>query len=1081
MSRTPVLLLTHDPTPSALEAGLHRRGLAVEVTRDGTLAAHDPRPVIVAPDWARRGRPAGRQAPWVELAPDSSLQAQLQQVLGVVHAPSSDAEALGGPSQLAMSASPEVDPFATLDADLGPHSHRPTEEPTTESIVAQRPVPGADGAPHTDPHETVDLDGYDSGRETLDNFEALPSAIESGGFATFLPSDMDAGAPVVPPPPGSEGPAGPTARAHEASQTQSGWLNGENTLDDPLHVSINPTRFTRGTPDSDPDLIAGRYERVGTLGRGGMGEVWSVRDRALQCVMAMKVIRPEVIGSREVVSRFIGEAQATAQLQHPGIVPVHELGSLPDGRLFFTMQLVQGRTLRSVTRALHADSLAQGQWGVGHGFSLRRLLSAMLQATQAVAYAHARGVLHRDLKPENLMLGDFGEVRVLDWGLARTQSVLEGATEELTGDPESLADLSPLAYLNSGQTRMGQVAGTPAFMAPEQAWGRIDQFGPHTDVYALGACLYALLTGHAPHRGNAQQALASARRGQHRRVRPAFEVDPHLVALVEACLHPEPEQRPPHAGTLARQLSDWLDGARRRDLALEQVAMADQRAARLKELHGERAEAERALEARKKVVVDHINEQIRRGTPSPAPLPTVEAQWAAEDHLAAVQREEALAEVRTLQALRSALMQVPDLPEAHARLADHHRARFDEAVAREDLQGSIVQEALVREHALDTRHDRWLANRGTLRLQCTASHATARVLRCEEEDRRLVPRPLPAPFGAPVPFPLDLDLPAGSYVLEVDAPGHTTVRYPALVPREGVWDAVPPEGGAPQPLALPREDEVPPDGHFVPAGWAWVGGRGASRRRSTIPWQRVWIDAFWAEPHPVTNRRYLAFLDALVAAGREEDALAHVPRYRSKAGTIGEMVYGRRTDGGFALVPDADGDLWHPDWPVFLVTWAGARAFAAWWAEESGWPWRLPSEHEWRKACGGVDGRLYPWGDAPVDHYANMRLGSPGPMLPEPVGSHPTDTSVYGVTGGAGGVMHWCADPYLTTGTPVSPTGRSEPELAEPDAVHVCRGGTWTWATGDCTLDLRNHAQPTTVREWFGFRLVCAPRASMLA
>ena len=670
-----------------------------------------------------------------------------------------------------------------------------------------------------------------------------------------------------------------------STTARSAWLHGANTLDAALRVSIHPEAFTaRSASDTDdPDLIAGRYERVGTLGRGGMGEVWSVRDRDLQCVVAMKVIRPNMIGNADAVARFVGEAQATAQLQHPGIVPVHELGKLPDNRLFFTMQLVQGRTLRSVVRALHADSAALGRWGVGYGFSLRRLLAAMLQAVQATAYAHARGVLHRDLKPENIMLGDFGEVRVLDWGLARVQTP-ELASAELTHDEESLADLSPLSSLGSSHTRMGQVAGTPAFMSPEQAWGRIDEFGPHTDVYALGACLYALLCDHAPHRGTARVALQSARSGVQPRLYTPFEVDEHLVALVESCLHPDWRQRPPHAGTLARLLSEWLDGARRRDMALEQVAEADARANALAQLRRDRAAAEAELQEKKKVVVDHINEQIRQGTPSPAPLPTVEAQWAAEDPLAAVQREEARAEVRTRQALRSALMHVPDLPEAHARLADHHRARFVEAEAREDHQGAIVQEALVREHARDRRHDRWLADRGHLRLTCAAPGAAARVLRCVEEDRRLVPRPMDAPFHTPQPFPLDLDLPAGSYVLEVGAPGHATVRYPALVPREGVWDAVPPEGGPPQPLVLPAEGQVPPDACYVPAGWAWVGGRGASRRRSTIPYQRVWIDAFWAEPHPITNRRYLAFLDALVAAGREADALAHVPRYRSRAG-----------------------------------------------------------------------------------------------------------------------------------------------------------------------------------------------------
>jgi len=1068
MHRDPVTLLTDSAFSSALAAALEQSGIAVQCIRDAAMAREQKRQVVVAPDWQGSAPPA---PDWIVLPAGMSLAQQVAQVEAALRSaptswPSSRLEAGTSARERASSESllglsrALTDPFATVapeaDSLAGTQSTTSARQESRAGESAARE--GTAASPAAGALDTLDVFGSNPG-------DTIPTWADAQTESVDFDEEAPDGAPIK--------------DTVEEAPSQSGWLHGANTLDAAFQVEINPalaTEMVHRDAKSDPKLIAGRYLRVGTLGRGGMGEVWSVRDRALQCVMAMKVIRPEVIGSKEVVTRFVSEAQATAQLQHPGIVPVHELGTLPDDRLFFTMQLVQGRTLRSVSRALHADSGALSRWGEGYGFSLRRLLAAMLQATQAVAYAHARGVLHRDLKPENIMLGDFGEVRVLDWGLARTQSTT-GSPEVLAHDSDSLADLTPLESLGSGQTRMGQVAGTPAFMAPEQAWGRIDTLGPHTDVYALGACLYALLSGHPPHRGASRVALQSARSGHLPPLRPAFDVDPHLVALVESCLQPDWRHRPPHAGSLARQLSDWLDGARRRDLALAQVEEADARAAELRQLAEAKTVAKAALQDAKKVVVDHINEQIRQGTPSPAPLPTVQAQWAAEDTLATVQREEALAEVRTLQALRSALMQVPELPEAHTRLADHHRARYDEAEAREDTQAAIVQVALVREHDRADRHARWLADRGHLRLHCTTPGATARVLRCVEAERRLVPTPMPAPHDAPVAFPLELDLPSGSYVLEVGAPGHATVRYPALVPREGVWEAVPPEGGPPQPLVLPREGETPAGACHVPAGWAWVGGRGAARRRSTIPFQRVWIDAFWAEPHPVTNRRYLAFLDALVGAGREAEALAHVPRYRSKSGAPGAMVYGRRADGGFELVPDADGDLWHPDWPVVLVRWAGARAFAAWRAHETGWPWRLPSEHEWRKACGGVDGRLYPWGDAPVDHYANMRLGSPGPMLLEPVGSHPHDTSVYGVTGGAGGVMHWCRDPYLTTGTPVGPGGRSQPTLAAADAVHVCRGGCWTWATSDANLLMRNHGQPTLVREWWGFRLVCAPRA----
>jgi serine/threonine protein kinase len=205
--------------------------------------------------------------------------------------------------------------------------------------------------------------------------------------------------------------------------------------------------------------------------------------------VALKELRPERAGQPALWARFLREAQVTGQLEHPGIVPVYEVGRRPDDQApFYTMRFVRGRTLAEAARAYHER---RGREEAGP-LELRELLTAFVGVCQAVAYAHSRGVLHRDLKPQNVVLGDFGEVILLDWGLAK-----------LTGeaDADLGAERLPLALAGEGsrdETVAGQVLGTPAYMSPEQAEGRLDLLDAQTDVYGPGAVLYEVLAGRPP-------------------------------------------------------------------------------------------------------------------------------------------------------------------------------------------------------------------------------------------------------------------------------------------------------------------------------------------------------------------------------------------------------------------------------------------------------------------------------------------------------------------------------------------------------------------------------------------------------
>ena len=308
------------------------------------------------------------------------------------------------------------------------------------------------------------------------------------------------------------------------------------------------------TPQQDR---LGRYEDQGPLGAGGMGEVRRVADPALGRRVAMKILDGAYTPGSGMWGRFVAEAQATAQLEHPGIVPIHEVGQLPDGRSYYTMKEVRGDTLHRHIQATHEGGLTPG--------GLRRLVEAFRRVCEAMGYAHERGVIHRDIKPHNVMLGGHGEVLVVDWGLARVL----GAHE----DPEAVSTLRSQAPARG--TRWGQVAGTPAYMPPEQARGEVSRLDPASDVYALGAVLYEILSGQPPYRAeDAETLLDAVKAAGPQPLAPPAVTPQELVDICERAMHRQMESRFADAGALGRAVADWLEGALRRKKALAQVAAA---------------------------------------------------------------------------------------------------------------------------------------------------------------------------------------------------------------------------------------------------------------------------------------------------------------------------------------------------------------------------------------------------------------------------------------------------------------------------------------------------------------------------
>ncbi len=335
---------------------------------------------------------------------------------------------------------------------------------------------------------------------------------------------------------------------------------------------LKPCSTEMPAPAQRPD----RYQLFGEIARGGMGAVFRGRDVDLGRDLAVKVLLDAHKNQPELIKRFIEEAQIGGQLQHPGVVPVYELGSFADRRPFFTMKLVKGQTLADLLRARSSPA-----------DDLPRFLSIFAAMAQTLAYAHTRGVIHRDLKPSNIMVGSFGEVQVMDWGLAKVlpQGGVVADQPEPAAEPAVPVSVIQTARTGSGAdaSQAGSVLGTPAYMAPEQARGEMERVDERADVFGLGAILCEILTGEPAFTGRSPSAIVlQATLGEMDRTFARLDVcgaERELIALAKDCLAPQRDDRPRRAGVVAERVTAYLADVQER-LRHAELARVEERARR---------------------------------------------------------------------------------------------------------------------------------------------------------------------------------------------------------------------------------------------------------------------------------------------------------------------------------------------------------------------------------------------------------------------------------------------------------------------------------------------------------------------
>ncbi|MEM7246449.1 MAG: bifunctional serine/threonine-protein kinase/formylglycine-generating enzyme family protein [Acidobacteriota bacterium] len=759
-----------------------------------------------------------------------------------------------------------------------------------------------------------------------------------------------------------------------------------------------------------------RYQIRRKLAEGGMGKVYLAHDRDLLRNVALKVCRSN---TDAYTVRFLEESQILGQLGHPNIVPLHDVGLDSTGRLYCTMRLVQGKTLAEVIEALRKgedDELREQ-------FSLPRRVQVFIQVTQAIAYAHAKGVVHRDLKPANVMLGEHGEVQVLDWGLAK---VLDKASVT-TGTARD-------------QTMAGQVMGTPGYMAPEQAiGGDVDE---RADVFALGAILYELLALCRAFNGKSHVELIrnvlADKPVPPRERRPDGNIPEGLERACLSALRADPADRVPSAADLLDAVQSWFDEEADR---AKRTALADERA----------TEGRRILEEHRRLLeeVERLEERVKDRARRFESWQSVEEKaelFSAEDEVKAAQEKVVQAASDVVTTLTEALGFDPEHAAARRALAEFYWDQFRDAEHRGDHEQLNVFGRVVAAYD-DGQLARELAGDGSLQLVSEPAGAEVELFELVEENLSLIPKNGRSLGTTPV---AQLSLPMGTYLVILKKEGYRDVRYPVYISRNRDWEGR---------VRLLSEDEIGEGYLHVPAG-PFVCGGDIDKRVSSPPRTEVELPDYLISRNPVTMGQYLAFVNDLAKTNMEE-ALKRCPR-RPR----GDRYVDPTPGGQFKLPPrDPVGNAWELDWPVFGISWFDAVTYTEWLSAREKRTVRLPSADEWEKAARGVDGRWFPWGNRFDASLCNMSDSLRERPAPVGVDEFASDTSVYGLRGAGGNVRDWTSTPV------VEGVGEGARE------TRVVRGGAWI------NNDVYSHVASTysgahqRTFDFIGFRVVAEPKS----
>lgn len=770
-----------------------------------------------------------------------------------------------------------------------------------------------------------------------------------------------------------------------------------------------------------------KFSGLRAIGSGGTASIVSAYEAALGREVAIKVLRPEHRRNPKFLERFIREARATSQIAHPNIVPIHEIGVMENAGIFFTMKKINGETLKDII-----DKIRYGNQKYVSDYPLRRLLEIFVSACQGVAFAHSKGIIHRDLKPENIMVGDYGEVLVLDWGLVKH---IKDKSQEINvpDQPQIRLDLKS----NGMQTVDGAISGTPLFMSPEQAEGDTKSIDHKTDIYSLGTILYSILTlCGAPFDDtlDSGEILDLVVKGDFLRPSqraPKLKISRELEAICLKAMSNSKHDRYPDVKSIIADIRNYQYGfpvsacpaafyTKCWKLLLRHPVISSVAAAVLFISIGYLSTNLLFMHARFTAIRDAATSYIKDGTSAYQKALAIHKELATIEE-SRISSETTPQEKRLEEKLRSleidmennystALMLYSSVPPAYENnktveegFREVMKNRIEYSLETEEYQQTRRWLDLLKiwfgkryqnvsdKTVLDeiSEVEKAINGESVLTIKTVPENADLELYSISDEADSIM-KPLPYRKLGKSPLS-EIKLAYGSYMIKVSPEKSPEFIYPLFIPRGLHHRSIEIE----IPAKIPEGMIYVPGGEFLTGG---INSRGLRLRTISIA-------GFFMKKNEVTFAEYLKFwktikspADKLKFSGKirlDEDDRCFLDAWDDK----GNLLYGLKEDR-----------------PVIGITTEAAKAYGRWLSTRTGYDIRLPTAEEWEKAARGVDGREYVWGNSYHENFAytieneeaRKKYGNWAP--PD---SFPEDISIYGIRDMEGNVREMTTSKFF--------------------------------------------------------------------